>query len=293
MTLLDAIILGIVEGLTEFLPVSSTGHLLITNSLLGLSGEAANAYAIVIQFGAIMAVAVYYHARLLQMAKGAFVAKSDGQRLILNLLIAFVPAAVVGLLFEDFIDTLMSWDGWIALALIVGGIVMIVVERLLPPEKRNRSRLEDITPMDAFVVGCAQCFALWPGMSRSMSTIVGGQLRGMTNSLAADFSFLLAIPTLGAATVYKAYSDREALVGAFEPTVMIVGIVVSFVVALAAIAGFLRLLKTIGLEAFGAYRIVVGVLVFALIWAEVIEPAEVSQMIDSTWVSLQFLTMLN
>ena len=265
MTFLDAIILGIVEGLTEFLPVSSTGHLLLTNSLLGLQGPGVNAYTIVIQGGALFAVMIHYRARLLATARQMMQPGTDGFRLLTNLFIAFLPAAVVGLLAEDFIDTvLMNSDLWIGAALIIGGMAMIAIEKVKKPdETATVTRIEDIRPKDALIVGFAQCFALWPGMSRSMSTIVGGQLRGFSNHVAADFSFLLALPTLGAATIYKMISDREDLMqieGGLP--VMGVGIVVSFLVAWAAIAVFLKFLKKTGMTPFGIHRILVGAVIF-------------------------------
>lgn len=267
MTYLDAIILGIVEGLTEFIPVSSTGHLLLTNTLLGLSGDASKSYAIVIQLGALLACAVHYRARILEAMAGATKPDSPGFRLIRNLLVAFVPAAVVGLLFEDFIEKkLMGHDGWIAAALILGGIVMIVVEKWNPRKGARVDDLDAITVKDALWVGVAQCFALWPGMSRSMSTIVGGQLRGFSNSLAADFAFLLALPTLGAATVYKGLKDFDMLVGMEGGVgVLLTGLVVSFLVGWAAIAWFLKILKRVGMTPFGAYRIVVGGIVIVVL----------------------------
>lgn len=269
MTLLQAVILGIVEGLTEFIPVSSTGHLLLTNSLMGVEGKAANSFVIVIQFGAIMAVVAYYRSRLMTTFRTAGQRGSDGQRLIVNLAVAFVPAAVTGLLLQDFIEErLMTSNAWVAAALILGGIVMIVVDRWLRPTGRRVERIEDVTWRDALWVGLAQCFALWPGMSRSMTTIVGGQLRGFSNSLAADFSFLLALPTLGAATLYKLVSDRDILL-AMEGglAAVLVGLAVSFAVAWLAIAVFLRIVKRVGMAPFGAYRIVVGLLVIWMVFA--------------------------
>lgn len=268
MTLLDAIILGIVEGLTEFLPVSSTGHLLLANSILGLESQAADSYAIVIQFGALLAVFVYYRARIATMLKGVQNPRSPGFRLLTNLLIAFVPAAVVGLLLEDFIENrLMRHDGWIAAALIVGGVLMIVVQKTHPNKNRRIHDLEEISPRDALWVGIAQCFALWPGMSRSMSTIVGGQLRGLDDSVSADFSFLLALPTLGAATLYKLVSDYDALVSMEGGiAVMLAGLIVSFLTGWAAIAWFLTILKRIGMAPFGAYRIIVGLIVIGFLF---------------------------
>jgi len=264
MTIWDAIILGIVEGLTEFVPVSSTGHLLLTSSILGLTDDAVNAYVIVIQLGAIMAVVIHYRDRLRQMLTGLNQRNSAGQRLVLNIGIAFMPAAVVGLLLEDFIENrLMSSDAWIAAALVVGGIVMISVEQWKKPKEKARiDTIEQIKPMDALAVGFAQCFALWPGMSRSMSTIVGGQLRGFSNPVAADFSFLLALPTLGAATMYKMVKDREKLLEMEGGGMLVaVGLIVSFLVAWAAIAWFLGFLKKYGMTPFGIYRIIIGLII--------------------------------
>lgn len=266
MTLLDAIILGIVEGLTEFLPVSSTGHLILTSALLGLEGCAADAYLIVIQFGAIAAVAVHYRQRLLAVLRGMMGKDKDGKKLALHLFLAFLPAAVVGLLFDDVIEEYFFSSLTVGIALVVGGVLMIVAER--PPIARppRREKLEDLTPVDALLVGCAQCFALWPGMSRSMSTIVGGQLRGLSTPLAADFSFLLALPTLGAATCYSALKNREELLAMDGGLpVMAAGMVVSFLVAWAAIAWFLKVVKKIGMTPFGWYRIAVGILVVVLV----------------------------
>ncbi len=262
MTVLDAVILGIVEGFTEFIPVSSTGHLILTKSFLNLS-DSVDTYLITIQLGATLAVAIYYRARVVQMLGGITKGDRDGQRLLLNLLIAFLPAAVVGLLLSDTIERLFFNPLTVALALVVGGILMIAIERIMKRRPARIDAVDVVKPADALLVGFAQCFALWPGMSRSMSTIVGAQLRGFSNQTAADFSFLLALPTLGAATLYSLWKDRAAFGGdMLLPGT--VGIAVSFVSGWLAVAWFLRILKRVGMEPFGWYRIGAGIIVLGL-----------------------------
>jgi undecaprenyl-diphosphatase len=273
MGLLIAVLLGIVEGLTEYLPVSSTGHLLLVEAWLehytGRGSGGGFAFDVVIQFGAIMAVVVYY--RRLLAARVAGLARRDpaAVRLWLSLLIAFLPTAVAGLLVRKAIKAHFSGPLTVAAALVAGGIVMIGVEwwqRRLPASAPPAARsLEDITPRQAVLIGVGQCFALWPGMSRSMCTIVAGQLTGLSAATAAEFSFLLALPTLGAATFLEALSSWHKLVSSVEGAIsLFTGLVVSFVVALAVISSFLRYLGRYGLTPFGYYRIVLGL---AVAWA--------------------------
>jgi undecaprenyl-diphosphatase len=264
MTILEAIILGIVEGLTEFLPVSSTGHLILAKEALGLSDEI-DPYLVGIQVGAIAAVFIPYRERIRSMLRGVTAGEAAGRRLLLNLFIAFLPAAFVGLLLKGIIEDHLFNSFTVAMALIVGGVVMIAVEKMVRPERGTLSDLDDIKPIDALVVGAAQCFSLIPGTSRSMTTIVGAQLRGFTNPLAADFSFLLAIPTLGAATLYSLYKSRDELMAIEGSAVTIpLGILVAFLVAWAAIAGFLAVVKRVGMSPFGVYRILVGGVILVL-----------------------------
>ncbi|MCC5875735.1 MAG: undecaprenyl-diphosphate phosphatase [Candidatus Sumerlaeia bacterium] len=273
MTFLDALILGVVEGLTEFLPVSSTGHLILTNWILGLDGKAVDAYTIVIQLGAILSVLALYRNRAGQMIRGIAGRDEFGRGLFLKLCLAFMPAAAVGLILEDAIDAWLFNPIPVAMALIVGGIVMICVE-LFYVRKREKAALEggtalkgveDIGWFDAFLVGCAQCFALWPGTSRSMCTILGGQLRGFSSVAAAEISFLLALPTLGAATIYKLIKEREAFL-AMEGGIplIIFGNVVAFIVAFFAVRWFVGIVTRYGMAPFGAYRIVVGLIFLSL-----------------------------
>jgi undecaprenyl-diphosphatase len=260
-----AVLLGLLEGLTEFLPVSSTGHLILLGDRLGANDEAAKTLDVVIQLGAVLAVVVYFRARLAKLVRGLVAREPEQLAIAKAVMIAFVPAAVAGLLFHKKIEELLFAPGPVAAALILGGILMIGIESV---RKRSGDPGEDglaaVTPRRALGIGFAQCFSLWPGASRSMSTIVGGQLGGVSTAAAADFSFLLAIPTLGAATAYKLLKSGGALLavpgGALS---LAIGMVVSFVVALVVIAAFLRYLKRFGLLPFGVYRIVLGMVVLA------------------------------
>jgi undecaprenyl-diphosphatase len=274
MTFLDAIILGIVEGLTEFLPVSSTGHLILTNAILGVEGGAADAYVIVIQLGAILSVVTLYRAQALAMLQGLMGRNRPGLDLFLKLCAAFFPAAVAGLLFDEMIERLLFHPGPVAVALVAGGAAMIVVERW--HQRRMAAgqfvprEIDSLTFKDAVLVGSAQCLALWPGTSRSMSTILGAQLLGFSNIAAAELSFLLALPTLGAATVYRLLDSHEELAAVPNGLwLVLVGNVVAFVVALLAIKGFLRIVMRRGMMPFGVYRIVLGLVFLGLIAAGV------------------------
>lgn len=271
MTYLQALILGVVEGLTEFLPVSSTGHLILTNSLLGLQGEAAKNYTIVIQFGAIMAVVALYKDRALEMLRGLMGKDSAGLGLFLKLIVAFLPAAVIGKLLDDIIDAHLMAPLPVVGALVVGGIAMIVVENFVVKPRARKDgeeslrKVEQMTFLDAFIVGCGQCLALWPGTSRSMATIVTAQLRGFSSVAAAEFSFLLAMPTLGAATAYKLLKHRHDFM-AMEGGVGLIlfGNMVAFVVAFVAVIGFVRVVTKFGMTPFGIYRILIGFLFLSL-----------------------------
>lgn len=267
MTLAEALLLSVVEGLTEFLPVSSTGHLILAADLLNLEGTLVDDYVVICQFGAILAVLVFYFHRVRSVASGILTGEEKGRRLALNLLVAFIPAAVVGLLLGDVIEERLFSAGTVAAALLVGGIVMIVSEQWsLRRGTPLRQSVDDLRWRDALIIGLAQCLSLWPGMSRSMTTIVGAQLRGCSNMVAAEFSFLLALPTLGAATVYKFLSAYRSIVaeeGAMR--LILLGNGASFAVALLAIWGFIRLVERFGMTPFGVYRILLGLVVGLLV----------------------------
>jgi undecaprenyl-diphosphatase len=262
---LYAAILGIVEGITEYLPISSTGHLILVSRLLGLHGEGADAFDVVIQLGAILAVLVHYRRLLWLRASGLVTMKKESVSLLVALLLGFVPTAIAGLLLRKKIKALLFGPRPVAIALIAGGVLMIVIELALSRRtKKPLDGLEHVTPLRAFLIGIGQCFSMWPGSSRSMCTIVTGQLTGLSTATAAEFSFLLGLPTLGAATVYEAYKSREALAGVGGLNVL-VGLVVSFGVAWIVIAGFIAYLKKRGLVPFGVYRIILGAIVFLVL----------------------------
>jgi undecaprenyl-diphosphatase len=263
MSALVAILLGIVEGLTEYLPVSSTGHLILAGKLLGAEGEGTKAFEIVIQLGAVLAVLVEYRALLLGHLRGLAQGRKESIDLLVALGVAFAPTVVLGVLFHKAIKEHLFGPLPVAGALIVGGIVMIVVEAM---RRRGgvtgEDGLEKVTLKRALAIGLGQCVSMWPGSSRSMCTIVAGQLTGLSTSTAAEFSFLLALPTLGAATVYEGWKARHELASSVGTSSLAIGFVVSFLVAWAVIALFIRYLKTRGLAPFGWYRIVLGAVVF-------------------------------
>jgi undecaprenyl-diphosphatase len=265
MNALLAALLGVVEGITEYLPISSTGHLILVSRWLGLQGEGADAFDVVIQLGAILAVVVHYRRLLWERAVGLTSRKPESVSLLVALVLGFLPTAITGLLLRKQIKLLLFGPAPVAFALIVGGLVMILVELRMARRKIvGLVGLEHVTPHRAFLIGLGQCVSMWPGSSRSMCTIVAGQLAGLSTATSAEFSFLLGLPTLGAATVYEAYKSREALVGIGAINVLI-GLVVSFVVAWAVIAAFVGYLQRRGLVPFGAYRIVLGIVVFLIL----------------------------
>jgi undecaprenyl-diphosphatase len=260
MPLWIALVLGIVEGLTEFLPVSSTGHLEIADRLL--HAHAGASFEIVIQLGAILAVFIHYRKLLLDRAAGLLRRDPVAIRLAFALFLAFFPIAVVGLALRSLIKArLFGHMMPIAAAFIAGGVVMVVVERwvVARPGRPVDDGLEHVTPGRALLIGIGQCAALWPGTSRSMSTIVTAQLTGLSTATAAEFSFLLALPALGSATVFEGIKNRKELLADSGGAALAVGLLVSFLVAWAALATFLAYLKKRGLEPFGYYRIVLGI----------------------------------
>jgi undecaprenyl-diphosphatase len=269
MTWLHALLLGIVEGLTEFLPVSSTGHLQIAGDLLGHSDDATKAIEIVMQLGAVVAVVIFYRARLWTLIRGILVRDPASLRLLVALFFGFFPVVAIGLPFHKKIEDVLMAPAPIAAALIAGGILMVVVEAVRRRGKEvdpGESGLDKVTPKRALIIGLAQCFSLWPGASRSMCTIVGGQLAGLDTSTAADFSFFLSIPTLGCATLFALFKHRHEIAAAPGGLVALgVSTVTSFVVAFVVIAAFLQFLKRRGLSVFGWYRIVFGALVLVYV----------------------------
>jgi undecaprenyl-diphosphatase len=260
--LLDALVQGVVEGLTEFLPVSSTGHLIIVSDLLGLNDEKGKVFDIVIQLGAILAVCWEYRARFAKAFSGV---ASDPvqQRFAVNLAVAFVPAAVVGLALQRQIKEFLFNPVSVAVALVAGAIVIFAVERWYARHGAPRvTNVDDITWKDALKVGFAQCFALIPGTSRSGATIMGGMMFGLSRQAATEFSFFLAVPIMFAATGYQMVKYRE-LFSAPDLAPFAVGFVVSFLAALLAVRALILFVATHDFRAFAWYRIGLGIAVLA------------------------------
>lgn len=301
MTWWQAIILGVVEGLTEYLPVSSTGHLLVVQAMLGIGTDsaeanaAANAYAICIQAGAILAVLGLYWHRVKQCSVGwagkVGVGRGDdaGFRIGLNMLVAFIPAAVVGLLFGDLIEEKLFGPWAIVAAWFVGGIAILATawhRKKRVAEEGTGAELDMMTLRMALLIGLIQCLAMWPGTSRSLVTIVGGVLVGMSLASAVEFSFLLGVITLCAATVYKAVLDTTIVMVGGEPTEMIlfsamvheygyinmiIGSVAAWASAVIAVTWMVAYLKKHGMEIFGYYRIAIAIVVAGLLLTEVLK----------------------
>jgi len=259
--LLVAAILGVVEGLTEFLPVSSTGHLIVVGSLLGYTGEKAKLFEIVIQAGAILAVCWEYRAKLFAVAAGIF-RDRGAQRFVLNLFVAFLPAAILGLAFGSAIKAKLFAPAPVAAAFIVGAIVIFWVEQRQRrnPREARIDKIDDMRWPDALKIGIAQAFALIPGTSRSGATIIGGMLFGLSRTAATEFSFFLAIPTLLAATGYEFVRNRHLLAGG-DLTMVAVGFVTAFVSAFFVVRALLRYVAHHDFVPFAWYRIAFGLVI--------------------------------
>lgn len=284
LTLLETIIIAIVEGLTEFLPVSSTGHMIIAQNILGVeSTEFVKAFTVIIQFGAILSVVCLYWKRFFRLKPvkifdpEATAGKSCSAKCLIwlkrflqkfdfywKLLVAFIPAAVIGLLFSDKIDELLESVTVVAVMLVIGGIFMLFCDRIFCKGEEGM----ELTEKKAFNIGLFQCIAMIPGVSRSMATIVGGMAQKMTRKDAAEFSFFLAVPTMFAATGYKLLKlflngGTEVLVK--NMSALIIGNIVAFIVALLAIKFFINFVTKYGFRAFGWYRIIVGGVILVML----------------------------
>ncbi len=260
-SLVVALLLGIVEGLTEFLPISSTGHLIVAGSLLGYTGEQAKVFEIVIQAGAILAVCWEFRARLVRVVRG-LPRDPRANRFVLNLVIAFLPAALLGLLLGRYIKELLFSPIPVAVAFVAGAFVILWAERR-QRARPDTVRIDDVDEMrwtDALKVGCAQAFALIPGTSRSGATIIGGMLFGLSRRAATEFSFFLAIPTLFAACIYEAIKNRQMLAGA-DLTAFGVGFAAAFVSAFFCVRWLIRFVSHHDFTPFAWYRIAFGVMI--------------------------------
>lgn len=257
MTFFESIIIAIVEGLTEFLPISSTGHMIITSKLLGVpDDEFTKVFTIAIQLGAILAVVVLYWKKFFDF---------NNKKFYLKLLIGVIPAIILGLLFSKKIDALLESTTTVAISLMVGGIVLVFIDQVFKnPTIKNEKALSF---KNAFIIGLAQCLAMIPGVSRSAASIIGGMQQKMTRSAAAEFSFFLAVPTMLAATGYKLlkfFMDNNGFTGE-EVKLLLTGNIVAFIVAMLAIKLFIEFLKKYGFRIWGIYRILLGIALLIMI----------------------------
>lgn len=268
LLILKAFILGIVEGLTEFLPVSSTGHLILVGDLLNFNNDKGKVFEIVIQVGAILAVCWEYRAKIASVVMGLPTQRA-AQKFTLNLVIAFIPLASLGLLFGKYIKAELFKPVPVALAFIIGAIVIIWAEKR--EHKIRIHDVDDLTPLDALKLGFAQAFALIPGTSRSGSTIIGGLLFGLSRKAATEFSFFLAIPTLIIASLYDVYKHRDLFDIAGDAPYFIAGLVAAFISALLAIKGLLRYISHHNFIIFAWYRIAFGLVILATAYSGLVE----------------------
>jgi undecaprenyl-diphosphatase len=259
MTLIEAIILGIIEGITEFLPISSTGHMIIASSLMGIAeDDFTKTFTVSIQFGAILSVIVLYWKRFFQSMDFYY-----------KLFVAFLPAVIFGKLLNDFIDSLLGNVAVVAYTLLGGGIFLIFIDHFIKENKNAEE--EKLTYGTAFKIGLFQVIAMVPGVSRSAATIIGGLIQGLTRKTAAEFSFFLAVPTMFAAMVYKIYQFYESgvVVKQEQINLLLIGNLVAFIVAILAIRSFIGVITRHGLKIYGYYRIVVGLVIIILMIAGV------------------------
>ena len=278
----QAMVLGVVEGVTEYLPVSSTGHLLLAQRIMGIGEdaslteddhkrekEAADAYAICIQAGAIIAVLGLYFRRVQQMLSGLFGRNPVGLRLLIGVGAGFLPAAVIGLLFNKHIKEYLFGPWPVVAAWLVGGLAILAVSYRTRHDREKRTitgiPLDHLTWKMAFIIGIAQCIAMWPGVSRSLITIVGGLLVGLSLPATVEFSFLLGLVTLGAATGYDALKHGQVMLQTFDPGSLTIGLVFAFISAVISIKWMVAYLNNHGLAIFGYYRVAVAVATAALL----------------------------
>ncbi|TAL02543.1 MAG: undecaprenyl-diphosphate phosphatase [Rhodospirillaceae bacterium] len=262
---LMAAFLGVVEGVTEFLPVSSTGHLILVEDLLGFEGPPGKLFEIVIQLGAILSVCWLYRVKLIGIVRTLF-QNAGSRRFTLNIVLAFLPAVVIGALAYRIIKEVLFNPWVVAVALIVGGIAILIIERL-PSVTRPRisfNQIEDVPPLRAFGIGLFQCISMIPGTSRSAATIMGALLMGVTRSAAAEFSFILAIPTMLGATVFDIYKNRATL-SVDGAQLIAVGFVVAFIVALFVVRWMIGFISKHGFAPFAYYRIAIGALMIVIL----------------------------
>jgi undecaprenyl-diphosphatase len=260
MSIIEAIIIAIVEGLTEFLPISSTGHMIIAEKIMGVEdNDFTKLFTVGIQLGAILAVVVLYWKKFIDFKSWHF---------YLKLLIAVIPALVLGFIFSDKIDSLLESSLTVAITMIAGGVVLLFIDNVFNAPKIETE--EQISFPKAFIIGCWQCIAMIPGVSRSAASIIGGMQQSLTRKLAAEFSFFLAVPTMAAATGYKMLKGYKTL-NSEHIKLLAVGNVVAFIVAMLAIKFFIGFLQKHGFKLFGYYRIIGGIILLVLVLAGIIK----------------------
>jgi undecaprenyl-diphosphatase len=260
MSIIEAIIIAIVEGLTEFLPISSTGHMIIAEKIMGVEdNDFTKLFTVGIQLGAILAVVVLYWKKFVDFKSWHF---------YLKLLIAVIPALVLGFIFSDKIDSLLESSLTVAITMIAGGVVLLFIDNVFNAPKIETE--EQISFPKAFIIGCWQCIAMIPGVSRSAASIIGGMQQSLTRKLAAEFSFFLAVPTMAAATGYKLLKGYKTL-NTEHIKLLAIGNVVAFIVAMLAIKFFIGFLQKHGFKLFGYYRIIGGIILLVLVLAGIIK----------------------
>ncbi len=292
ITYIDGFVLGLVEGFTEYLPVSSTGHLILANNFLNLDTDtplkksdgsmaltkdgkpytmkaAADAYAIVIQLGAIAAVAFLYRKNILSMIMGLLGRDKLGLKLLINLIVAFLPAAIIGLVLHDIIENLLFGLKPVIIALAVGALLMFVVQKVYDKKSAKQTKsvaMEEMSIKQALVVGLLQCVAMWPGTSRSMMTILGGYLAGLKPADSAKFSFLLGLATLSAASFFKMAKDGQNMLQTLSFAPLLLGLIVAFIAASISVKWFINFLTKRGLTPFAWYRLALAATLCALMY---------------------------
>lgn len=261
ITFLQAILLGIVEGLTEFIPVSSTGHLILLIDIIGFKGPPGKTFEIIIQLGAILAICWLYRQKIIDVIIGLPTGKKE-QQFSLNIILAFLPAAILGVMFHGFIKSVLFQPIVVAVSLVIGGLIIIIIEKLV--HKTKYVSIEDIKPKTALLIGFAQSLAMIPGVSRSGATIMGSIILGVERKAATEFSFFLAIPTMLGATVYDIYKNYEVL--SFDNAGLILaGFISAFLAAMLVVKKLIEFISNNGFTPFAWYRIVIGIIMIVLI----------------------------
>lgn len=275
--IIKAIIMGIVEGLTEFIPVSSTGHLILAGSIINFKGDFADMFEVVIQLGAILAVVVLYWEKIrdsvVDFFKYMFTRGKEGEvgfRFGINVIVGTIPAVILGGIFHDKIKKLLFGPEPVVLAFLVGGILLIVIENKFRKNKNAIRDIDQITPMQSLKIGVFQCLAMWPGMSRSASTIMGGWVSGLSTSVAAEYSFFLAIPAMVGSSGLDLIKFDYSQMNLTNALALAVGFIVSFIVALIVMRKFINYLKKRPMRVFAVYRIGAGIVFAILIFLNVI-----------------------